>query len=365
MYADKAAELAKIIVASQQRSYVGTSFPLAGFFYTSPARDTLFHQFHRANDQAPVVALAQLVDALPDHPDWMSWYATVARYADYKKESARATAPWEVLPAYVYRDSEYLTVPESGGRYQATREAFRAQVLSGMAMGGGWYLRAFPVWFARRGNYGVLLSQAKALSAAARLRGDSAGLDLAWKQAEWVVGRNPFVQSTMYGEGYDWEQQYSVSTGDISGSLPVGMQSRGDTDLPYWPTQNTYVYKEVWVHPSARWLWLVQDVISPRDSVARQVPSFELTSLPDSVGMVRLRLVAHGSGRHTFTLRTDNLQLPSRERRAMLRAGHDSVLEWTARVTDPRAPWIAVAIVDGDAHHRREALHSSPAAPAR
>ena len=295
----------------------------------------------------------------------MSWYATVARYADYKKVTARATAPWEMLPAYVYRDSEYLTVPEKGGRYQATREAFRAQVESGMSMGAGWYLRAFPVWFARRGNYGVLLSQAKALSAAARLRGDSAGLDLAWKQAEWVVGRNPFTQSTMYGEGYDWEQQYSVSTGDISGSLPVGMQSRGDTDLPYWPTQNTYVYKEVWVHPSARWLWLAEDVVAPPDSAARTVPSFEITAAPASNGLVRLRLIAHGSGSHTFALRADNLAVTNPERRTSLRAGHVTVLEWTARISDREAPWTAVAIVDGDSRHRREAFQASTAALGR
>jgi hypothetical protein len=133
-----------------------------------------------------------------------------------------------------------------------------------MPMGDGWYLRAFPVWFARRGNYGILLSQAKALSAAARLNGDTAALDLAQQQAQWIVGRNPFVQSTMYGEGYDWSQQYSVSSGDFVGSLPVGMQSRGVTDLPYWSSQNMYVYKEVWVHPSGRWLWLMADLISDR-----------------------------------------------------------------------------------------------------
>ena len=52
------------------------TFPLAGFFYTGPDRDTLFHQFHRGNDQAPIVALAQLVEALPDHADWMKWYST-------------------------------------------------------------------------------------------------------------------------------------------------------------------------------------------------------------------------------------------------------------------------------------------------
>ena len=45
---------------------------------------------------------------------------------------------------------------------------------AGLPMGGDWYLRALPVWFARRGNFGILLSQTKALSATARLRGDSA-----------------------------------------------------------------------------------------------------------------------------------------------------------------------------------------------
>ncbi|MGI8619771.1 MAG: glycoside hydrolase family 9 protein, partial [Gemmatimonadaceae bacterium] len=232
-YADKAVELARVIVASQQKSPVGSAFPLAGFFWTGPDRDTLFHQFHRGNDQAPVVALAQLVEALPDHADWMSWYSTVALFAGYQKRSATMTAPYNVLPAYVYRvGDEVREVPDSGAIHGATRAAYRAQVLQGMPMGDEWYLRAFPVWFARRGNYGVLLSQAKALSAAARLRGDSAGLDLAEQQAQWVVGRNPFTQSTMYGEGYDWAQQYSVSSGDFVGSLPVGMQSRDTTDLP-------------------------------------------------------------------------------------------------------------------------------------
>jgi hypothetical protein len=161
----------------------------------------------------------------------------------------------------VYRVGDEKEVPDSGALHMATREAYRAQVLAGMPLGGEWYLRAFPVWFARRGNYGVLLSQAKALAAGARLLGDSAALDLAQRQAQWVVGRNPFVQSTLYGEGYDWAQQYSVSSGDFVGSLPVGMQSRGVTDLPYWPSQNMYVYKEVWVHSASRWLWLMADLL--------------------------------------------------------------------------------------------------------
>jgi hypothetical protein len=31
--------------------------------------------------------------------------------------------------------------------------------------------------------------------------------------------------------------------------------------LPYWPSQNMYVYKEVWVHPASRWLWLMVDLL--------------------------------------------------------------------------------------------------------
>jgi hypothetical protein len=262
VYADKAAELAKVIVASQQKTLVGKEFPLSGFFYTGPDRDTIFHEFHRGNDQAPIVALAQLVETLPSHPDRPSWSSTLALYIDYQKKTAATTTPYGVLPAYVYRATDDVKeVPDSGALHNATREAYRAQVLAGLPMGDGWYLRNFPVWFARRGNYGVLLSQAKALSVVGRLRGDSAALDLAQRQAQWVVGLNPFAQSTMYGEGYDWAQQYSVSSGDFVGSLPVGMQSRGTTDLPYWPSQNMYVYKEVWVHPAARWLWLMADLV--------------------------------------------------------------------------------------------------------
>ena len=261
-YADKSVELARIVVDSQQKSYVGREFPLAGFFYTGPGKETIFHQFHRGNDQAPIVAMARLCQAFPNHPDWMKWYAVVALYAEYQKSGARTTEPYGVLPSYVYRDNEYLQVPEND-RYQSNREAYRQQVLNGMPMGDGYYLKAFPVWFARRGNFGPLLSQAKALSVAAHLRGDWAAAELAQKQLQWIVGRNPFVQSTMYGEGYDWTQQYSVSTGDIVGALPVGIQTRGNSDLPYWPAQNCYVYKEVWVRSTGRWFWLMQDLAGP------------------------------------------------------------------------------------------------------
>ena len=348
LYADKAVDLARVIVASQQKTPVGREFPLAGFFYTGPERDTLFHEFHRGNDQAPIVALTQLIETLPNHADWMKWYSTLALYAEYQKKSATTTAPYGVLPSYVYRvGDETKEVPDSGALHGATRDAYRAQVLAGLPMGDGWYLRAFPVWFARRGNFGVLLSQAKALAASARLRGDSAGLDLAQRQAQWIVGRNPFAQSMMYGEGHDWAQQYSVSSGDFVGSLPVGMQSRGVTDLPYWPSQNMYVYKEVWVHPSSRWLWLMADLMDVAKPAGPRLDLHVVRSVGRD-GDVTIRMTATGVGRHTFTVRAENLIVGDSTKTATFQAGRPLVIEWKARVASPDSLWAAVVIPDND-----------------
>jgi hypothetical protein len=49
-------------------------------------------------------------------------------------------------------------------------------------------------------------------------------------------------------------------SGDIVGSLPVGIQSHRDADAPYWPTENCHNWKEVWVHPTGRWIWILSDL---------------------------------------------------------------------------------------------------------
>lgn len=371
-YAAKAKELARVILASQQRSFIGRELPLAGFFHTGPDRDTIFHQFHRGNDQAPIVALARLAEAFPDDAEWMDWYAAVVRYAEYQEASTVATEPWGVLPAYVYHEREALQLPDSGMQHLGTRAAFLEQVRRGTPMGDGYYLKAFPAWYARRGNYGVLLSQAKALSTAAVLRRDSAGLALARLQAQWVVGRNPFAQSTMVGEGYDWAQQYSVSSGDFAGALPVGIQTRGDNDEPYWPAANMYVYKEVWIHPVARWLWLMADLhAGPPAPAATAALRYEVSGETSPEGVVTIRLRATGSGTHRFALRTSNLLVDGAARTLTLRAGAPGTLTWRARLRSQDEPWVAVVVPDGDVAARRDAygmlprhVARAPAAPA-
>lgn len=262
-YADKAFELAEVVIGSQQQKLPDWKTPLAGFFYTNPRQEELYHASHVGNEQAPVVAMARLCQLFPDHPDWMRWYAVAALHSEYYlKAAARFTEPYGVLPASVYRESEALQIPETGDD-DMTPEIFRDQIRHGLPLGGNYFLRMYPIWNERRGQFGVLLSQTKALAAAAQLRGDTEGADLAGRQVEWVLGRNPFGESAMYGEGYDFPPQYSERSGDIVGSLPVGIETRANNDEPYWPVQNCFNYKEVWVHPVARWFWLMEDVAGP------------------------------------------------------------------------------------------------------
>jgi len=45
----------------------------------------------------------------------------------------------------------------------------------------------------------------------------------------------------------------------------VGIQTSRDGDEPFWPAENCYNFKEIWVHPSSRWLAILADL----EAVAR------------------------------------------------------------------------------------------------
>jgi hypothetical protein len=261
-YADKAIELARTVLDSQRREFLpGLTNPLAGVFYATPAKERIFRSEHNSQEFIPVAALVRLCEAFPNHADWMKWYSAVTLYAEYyQKPMAQFAQPYGMLANSVYGDEEYKNVPPGRG---SNPESYRAQVLNGVNVGGGFHVRLFPVWFEFRGNHGTTLTQSKGLSAAAQLRGN---LDLAFlvqQELEWVLGRNPFAQSTMWGEGHDYAPQYSAMSGDIMGSLPVGIQTREDRDIPYWPTENCHNWKEVWVVPVSRWLGIMHDIAGP------------------------------------------------------------------------------------------------------
>lgn len=266
-YAQEAIALGDQVLASQERTLQPWKIPLTGYFYTSPKRENLFHRFHIGQEQEPIVALTLLCQAFPDHEKWMKWYSAVVLHSQYYlKPASVVDEPYSVLPAAVYRESEARLIPEAKNwtpLRAADRDAYVQEVRRGIPLGGEYYLRRFPVWFDFRGNSSVLLSEAKALSAAGQLRGDLESEDLAQKQAQWLVGRNPFAASIMYGEGYDWTPLYSVRSGQMVGALPVGIETKAYDDAPYWPNQICWTYKEVWTQPVGQWIWLMQDISVP------------------------------------------------------------------------------------------------------
>jgi hypothetical protein len=47
------------------------------------------------------------------------------------------------------------------------------------------------------------------------------------------------------------------------GALPVGIETKGTADAPYWPNQSCWTYKEVWTQPVGEWIWLMGDLSGP------------------------------------------------------------------------------------------------------
>jgi hypothetical protein len=248
-FARSAREFADVLLGSQETGKPAWDIPLSGFFYTSPRKDRVLHYNHRSHEQGPVVALADLCDAFPCTPETKPWRECVRRYGDYLLAASRITAPYHMCPAGIYR----LADTNDPNQQKQVREGHR--------LAEGVYLRRFPVWGDFRGNLGVLLSQANAAAVAGRLLGSRELKRLAHEQLEWTLGRNPFCQSLMYGVGYHYAPQYTAMSGDITGSLPVGIQSRLHEDVPYWPTSNCYNYAEVWVVSTHRFFSTVAELL--------------------------------------------------------------------------------------------------------
>ncbi|HEX2695533.1 MAG TPA: hypothetical protein VHP61_07240, partial [Acidobacteriota bacterium] len=230
--------------------------------------------------------------------------------------------------------------------------------------------------------------------------------------------RNPFAQSTMWGEGYDFPPLYSPSSGDMVGGLPVGIQTRGESDVPYWPVQSTWTYKEIWVYPAARWLWLMRDLAGPAlvegqagaaveleeattgqrimaqaDPVTGRframVPEgtytvhgqgqdveriflpaaiyeldlrpgraldFEISGNMSDTGEAVIKLTARGSGTHRFAIRADNLTLSDPMKELTLEPNSPGALEWRGLIGSKDTPWVVVVYPDDELSRRKEVM---------
>ena len=410
-YADRAVAYGNLLVQCQQQEFPD-GIPLTGFFYTDPQKLAIVHHRHAAFEESPLLALSVLCSAFPDHGDWMRWYSAITLHSEYfQKRGAQYSTPYDMLPAAVFRKSDFEKVADPD-----LREAMLRQFMEGTRLSDEYRLRLFPIWTTRthHGNTAVQLSHTLALTIASLACNDLESAQLAEKQMQWIFGGNPFVQSLMYGVGHDYMTLYGYNPGDVVGALPVGIDCV-QNDEPYWSGSNYATYKEIWVVPVSRFLWnaaylamparitgkLEKAPISSIDFVnshtgkrktvtidasgnfEAQFPAGEyelrtdylsrkMTLLPggdysvvlnpeNEIGFIaqvvysdiekqqlRIRVIVEGTGNHELSIRLFNGSTPESQKLLTFQTIRQDEFDWVVEVRNPAMPWVAVIVPDSD-----------------
>ncbi|MFA7366925.1 MAG: glycoside hydrolase family 9 protein [Bacilli bacterium] len=257
-------EYAKKIVLSQETNYIGTS-RIRGFFYEDVEKKHILTYEHRGHEQTPIQALVKLCEIAKDHEDYDLWINSIKLYKEYITNSLFVTEPYNLLPAQVYKfdmlNYERFTVPRNYLSKDEVRASFNNQIENGYPLGNDYYLRRLPIAIQRRGFHATLLSKAKAVSLIGKFLNDENLIQLAIDQLEWILGKNPFSSSTMYGEGNNYHPLYVAFSQQMVGALPVGIKTLENDDKPYWPVINNAVFKEIWGHTTGKYLWVLADIL--------------------------------------------------------------------------------------------------------
>lgn len=263
-YIDVAVELSKVVMSCQETEYILFK-SITGFFYEDPEHKYVLSYEHRGHEQSPIQGLCRILQVYPEIENSEDIKKSIALYMQYTISTIRHTYPYHLLPAHIYNlnkiNPERFTIPS----YMCTEEEgineLKNQIKQGIHLIDDWYLRIFPIAVQRRGFHATLLSKAKAISMIAKTFDISTYREIAIKQLQWVLGFNPFASSTMYGEGHNYHPLYVAFSKQMVGALPVGIMTKGDKDLPYWPTYNNAVFKEIWGHTTGKYLWVLADIL--------------------------------------------------------------------------------------------------------
>lgn len=263
-YAEWAAHYIQYALDCQRVEPLGDSDGICGFFYRDKARKSIVHNIHQSREQVYMQALELLCQTQKEHPDYARWNQGIRLYGNYLKKLMKYVQPYGMLPSGVYHAEEYK---DSANFYALhlfpptdAPALYKEQLERGVRLDKEHYIKRFPVWFnIFNGNTAVHLSTGKAAAICGRFLNDAELLNIGREQLYWTVGKNPFGQSLIYGEGYNYPQMNSFSSGEMVGEMPVGIRTLGNDDIPYWPQTNNACYKEVWVTSAGKWLSLLAE----------------------------------------------------------------------------------------------------------
>jgi hypothetical protein len=262
-YADEAAKAIQYTLQCQRVEPLNDKDKLTGFFYRDLNKKSIVHYTRQSRDQVYMQALTALCATQPNNPDYKKWADAIRLYGNYLKTIMQYDAPYGLVPSGVYNVDEVKDSVNfykvQVGIFSGAGKDYKEQLENGAKLDDQHYLRIFPVWFSFKGNAAVQLSTGKAAALCGKFLKDKTLMNIAEQQLFWIVGKNPFGQSYIWGEGSNYPQLYTALPGETVGAIPVGMEARGNEDKPYWPQFNTATYKEVWGASAARWLSLISE----------------------------------------------------------------------------------------------------------
>jgi len=298
-----------------------------------------------------------LCKKLPDHKDWMQWYSAAVLHSEFFMKRGSAIAqPFDLLPNSVWKKSEIEAMEDD-----SRKEDMMRQFLDGTSLGNDYVLRTFPIYYDAlfHGNTNIHMSSTWALAEASRLRKDTQGMQLAGKQFQWLFGANPFSQSLMYGEGYDFAPHFAYCLKDLVGALPVGMDCMSGDD-PNWSATNTATYKEIWVEPVNRFMGALAVYLSEPEIVSGKLDkeetavniSFEKLNTDSDIVVCSITAKKDMD----ISLRGFNLEIPDKDNRISLNQSNSRTVGLELNILHPDAPYIAVASNVNDMEQHWEAV---------
>ncbi len=263
-YSDIAAQTAAAVIRCQQQENTDWDIPLKGFFYCEQNKRTIAQYEHQSAEQAPILFLARLLEAAPSHKDAKSWEQACMLYAEYLKKTVKYIQPFGLLPAAVYHVDTKAFDRMLGMEGEGfVKKLYRDSICNGIRLSEDYYLRRMPVSSSLlRGFFAPVFAKAAACAEIGRIFKDKELRNIALDQVAWMLGKNPFARSDMYGEGYGFQPLYTPYSPDMTGAIPVGIQSKGANDAPFLPSDNRPTFNEVWIHSSARFLAAAAGLVS-------------------------------------------------------------------------------------------------------
>ncbi|WP_286882862.1 MULTISPECIES: glycoside hydrolase family 9 protein [unclassified Sphingobacterium] len=262
-YARHAVDFMEEVLLAQRKTPLADADGLKGFFYRDKQQKVVVHSNHQSREQIYAQALVALLEGQPTHARQQAWQESLQSYGDYLTKIMKYTAPYAMAPAGVYHIDEAKDSLSFNRQHlfagAKAKTDYVDQLKQGVKLDKEHYLKRFPVWFSFRGNAAIHLSHGKAATIVGKFLKNPDLLQIGREQLYWTVGKNPFGQSLIYGEGANFAQQYCPLPGEMVGEMPVGIQTRYNEDVPYWPQANNATYKEVWMTTAGKWLSLTAE----------------------------------------------------------------------------------------------------------